>query len=280
MQQLGPSQFARVRRLLPPRRDAGHLAFAHALLDGALPGRVFVDDRSGPRSALLCPESGFYLATGLAHRELADQTIATLQARWLTRLQESRVVVATNDGWASTLRTLLPSEEGRIEFHHNGSRQDRPDLPSGYRIEPLTEASAAAFGSGIDPWVVRTMGGPESFAARSFGAVVLSEDGSLASACVACAIGGGEAEIEIGTDPRHRRRGLAIVAGAAFVAECAARSLVPAWTCDATNEPSIRCAARLGFTPFRTAAVFPLSPLLIRADDGWRLANAFDGNAL
>ncbi len=279
MHQLEPSQFARTRRLIPPARHAGHLAFAHALIDGTLPGRVFADDLPAPRSALFCPDNGFFLATGVPNAAFAEQVIAALQADWLTSLQESRLVVATNDGWTAALRTLLPVEEGRIEFHFSGTGSSAPTLPPGYRLEPLSAASAAAFGSGIDPWVVRTMGGPETFAARSFGAVVLAGGGSLASACVACAIGGGEAEIEIGTDPRHRRRGLAAVAGAAFIAACAERGLVPAWTCDATNEASIRCAARLGFARFREATVFPLSPLVIRTSNGWQLANALADGA-
>jgi len=277
--QLEFAQFSRARRLIPSDRDAGHLAFAHAVIDGTLPARVFVDDPHAPRSALFCPDSGFYLATGIANSDLADQVIAVLQADWLTRLQEVRVLVATNVGWAAALRDLLPVEEGRTEFRHGGVAPPLPAVPPGYRLEPLGTASAAAFGLGIDPWVVRTMGGPEAFAARSFGAVVLADDGALASACVACAIGGGEAEIEIGTDPRHRRRGLATVAGAAFIAACVERGLTPAWTCAVTNEASIRSAARLGFVPFRTAAVFPLSPLLMRTRRGWEPADAIAGDS-
>ncbi len=280
MRQLESSEHARARPVIPSSRGAGHLAFAHGLIEGALPGRVFVDDQEAPRSALFCPDNGFYLATGVANAAFADEVIAVLQADWLARLQESRLLVATDGGWAAVLRTLLPVEEGRLEFHHEGGVPVMPELPAGYRLEPLTEASAAVFGSGIDPWVVRTMGGPAAFARSSFGTVILADDGTLASACVACGVGGGEAEIEIGTDPRHRRRGLAAAAGAAFISACVERGLVPAWTCSATNEASIRCAMRLGFAPFRTAPVFPLSPLLIRMHGGWRLANAIgEGSA-
>ncbi len=272
--QLESSRFARARGLIPSPHVAGHLAFAHALVEGGLPGRVFVDDRDDPRSALFCLENGFCLATGIADAALADQVIRALQSDWLTSLQEQRLLVATSDGWTAPLRELLPVEERRIEFRRAGVQPPAPTLPPGYRLEPLSAEAAAAFGSGIDPWVVRTMGGPGAFTHRSFGAVVWADDGSVAAACVACAIGGGEAEIEIGTDPRHRQRGLAVAAGAAFIVACRERGLVPAWTCSATNEPSARSAARLGFLPFRTASVFPLSPLLIPALDGWRLANA------
>ncbi len=273
MHQLEPARLARARPLIPPAHEAGHTTFAHAIIEGFLPGRVFVDEAGAPRSAFFCADDGFLLATGEANAAFADAAIAALQADYLGGLQEARSLVATTAAWADVLRAIIPGQAARLEFHHRGVRAPVPPLPAGYRLEPVSIEAARRFGEGIDPWVVRTLGGPGEFAAKSFGAVVRADGGALAAACLACAIGGGEAEIEIGTDPRHRKRGLAVVAGAAFIAACRERGLAPAWTCDATNVPSLRTAKRLGFEPFREAAVFPLSPQLIRAKGGgWELA--------
>lgn len=259
----------RVRDLIPPARAAGHTAFAHAVLDGWLPGMVFVDKAGHPGSALICPENGFLIAVGRADAAMAHEAFAVLQ-RELLRVQcEDRLVVATTVEWDQALARMLPARGVRKEFQFRPAGDAGPPLPPGYRLEPVSERTAHLFGNGIDPWVVRTLGGPAAFAERSFGTVVLDDAGGLASACVACGIGGGEAEIEIGTAPWHRRRGLAQVAAHGFIVQSRARSLEPAWTCAADNSASVATALRLGFVFTRDVGVFSLDPRLVRRGDRW-----------
>ena len=263
----------RVRALIPSAAEAGHTAFAHAVLDGWLAGSVFADHAGAPTAALVCPDNGFFLAVGRPHAALAHEAFAVLQAELVERLTEERLVVATTAGWDGILRALLPQRTTRKEFHLSSRSVPGPApvLPPGYRLEAVTERTACLFGDGIDPWVVRTLGGPAAFAARSFGTVVLAADGSLAAACVACGVGGGEAEIEIGTAPWHRRRGLALMAAHGFMKQARDRGLEPAWTCAADNAPSVATALRLGFVVSRAVGVFPLDPRLVRRGDSWQL---------
>ena len=59
----------------------------------------------------------------------------------------------------------------------------------------------------------------------------------------------GALEIEIGTHPDFRRRGLAAACGAGFILAALEKGLSPHW--DAMNEESCRLALRLGFGPAR-----------------------------
>lgn len=62
--------------------------------------------------------------------------------------------------------------------------------------------------------------------------------------CKSVFTGAGEVEISISTAPGYRRKGLARLAGAAFLQACLARGLKPVWP---DNEPSVALAHGLGF---------------------------------
>jgi RimJ/RimL family protein N-acetyltransferase len=270
MPELHPAGYASVRPLVPPSHDAGHMTFAHAVLDGTLPARVFVDDVAAPRTALICPDCGFFLALGAPSAGFVDALVPELARDSVDRPNEASLIVASTPAWEAALDGVLRTKERRNEYHYEPRGTSAPRLSGGLRLEPIDEGIARQFGFGIDPWVIRTWGGPAGFVARSFGLAVMAGD-ELAAICAACALGGGEAEIEIATDPRYRRRGLAVAAGEAFIAECSRRGLVPAWTCASRNEPSVRSAARLGFVQFRDVACYPLRPYLERINGRWEI---------
>jgi RimJ/RimL family protein N-acetyltransferase len=268
MEELEPSQHERIRRLVPPREDAGHMTFVHALLDGRMSGRVLVDDPRTPRTALVLHGSGFLFAIGAPDPGAVGGAVPELLARE-ARL-ESPALWATSRVWENALDGVFELRTTRKEFvHAPGPRPPatRP-LPPGHRVAPIDEPIAARFGGALDDWVVQAWGGPSALAARSFGYAVLSGDEPV-SFCAACAIGGGEAEVEIGTAPRQRRRGFATHAALAFLAECERRGLEPAWTCAAANQPSDRLARILGFRPVRHVSGYPIRPDMERRNGRW-----------
>ena len=255
LSRLAAGEFERVRPLIPG--GIGHVSFSHAVLDGTMPGQVWVDDPIVSRTAIVMSDADFCLAYGEPRAGLVREALPAMLA---ASAAEKPELWATSDGWADALAFIGPRRY-RNEFHFDGlpATATRRDLPPGYRLAALTAALAASFASaGVDPWVVRIWGGPERFAAEAFGWAVLTDDGRLASFCTTCSIGGGEAEIEIGTADGHRRRGLAAVAGARFIESCIEGSLRPAWTCASNNAGSNRLAELLGFRFTRKIAGYPL----------------------
>jgi RimJ/RimL family protein N-acetyltransferase len=267
MEELDPSQHERIRSLVPAREDAGHMTFVHALIDGRMPGRILVDDRAAPRTALALHGSGFLFAIGAPDRDAVRRAVPELLARE-ARL-ESPALWATTRLWENTLDGVFELRTTRREFAHASSvpPETRP-LPTGHRVVAIDQRIAARFGGTLDDWVVKAWGGAAAMAERSFGFAVMAGD-EVVSFCAACAIGGGEAEIEIGTAPRQRRRGLATQAALAFIAECERRGLVPAWTCASANQPSDRLARRLGFRPLRHVSGYPIRPDMEQRNGRW-----------
>lgn len=249
--------------LLPSHHQAGHMAFVHSIINGSLPGEIVGDDATAPRSAIACNANGFWHTLG----EPVAAALDWLGARRTQPFAEPTSLWTTTPAWAELLRPAFEGSAWRIEFHARADLPAVPPLPPGFVLAPLDADIAARFfegtgpEDGVDPWVVRTFGGPERFAEQSFGFAVLAGS-RVAAFCCACAIGGHagavEAEIEVGTDARYRQQGLATIAAAAFLAETRRRGLIPGWTCAADNAASERLARRLGFVPFRRIEGFVL----------------------
>jgi GNAT superfamily N-acetyltransferase len=255
MKEIRPSSFAAIRSLVPNPGVAGHMAFVHAVLDGEMPGFVLCDRAEAPRSAIAGNLTGFWFALGEAEPAFAAAAVPTLAAR--RPPAEPTALWCTTPAWERILDSYFASKQYRNEFHppRPGTTPSPAPAP-GIEIRPLDLAAAREIehGGALDPWVCRAWGGAPEFARRSFGSVAW-QHGRVVSFCVACAIQrGGEAEIEVGTDPEVRRQGLAQLVGQAFIRRCEELGLVPAWTCASTNEPSDRLARRLGFEAARVIA--------------------------
>lgn len=85
-----------------------------------------------------------------------------------------------------------------------------------------------------------------SFSQNALGVIALERETPV-SGCGAYLHAPGALEIEIGTRPDQRRKGLATACGAKFILSCLERGLLPHW--DAMNEESRRLAEKLGFGP-------------------------------
>ena len=270
MGELPPSDYPRLLPLVPRHEDAGHMAFVHAVIERRMPGRVLVDDRAAPRAALVLTASGFHFAIGRPDGALVDASVPEVLAR--EGRIESAAIWATSRAWESELDPLFEARATRKEFKRDGLRDPvsvRP-LPGDCRLAPLDAAMAARLGDTVDDWLVRAWGGVTGFVEHAFGVAVLRGE-EIASFCAACAIGDGEAEVEVGTAPRRRRQGLATHAALAFFADCHRRGLRPAWTCGSGNRPSDHLARRLGFRPVRYVVGYPLRPGMERHDGRWVL---------
>ncbi|MCK9520204.1 MAG: GNAT family N-acetyltransferase, partial [Dehalococcoidia bacterium] len=231
MHLLDPTGFARVAPLVPPHTQAGHMAFAWALLEGRQSGHVWVDDANRPRSAIVCNDCEFWFVLGEPRPDL----VAGVMPELLRRLPTNNTALwCTSPEWETALAPLFAQTSHRKEFHFEPEKAEitRVALPPRLRLAPIDAAIAARFKEPyLDPWVARVAwGDPEQMAAKSFGWAVMDGDRPV-SFCAACAIGGPrgavEAEIEIITDADYRGRDLATAAALAFFASCRERGMVP-----------------------------------------------------
>ncbi|MFN8470828.1 MAG: GNAT family N-acetyltransferase [Anaerolineae bacterium] len=260
MHLLTPPDYERVSPVLTRRETESHMALVYAVLEGTMPGKVFVDDASEIRTLLVCNLTGFWFVFGEPTPAFFD-FVPELMDVHLN--DEPTALFATSRAWETALDAHFSRKITRLGFHFS-PRADAPPLdyrsrvPEAFRLVALDPTLAARLGAdGMDPWIVRSWGGPQAFGSRVFG-FALVDGARLLSFCTACGIGGGEAEIEIGTAPEFEGRGLATIVGAAFVEDALSRGLTPAWTCDSRNLGSLAVARKLGFVPSEAMAGYTL----------------------
>jgi RimJ/RimL family protein N-acetyltransferase len=259
-------------RALPLLRRAeirSHLALAHSVFEGRQAGRIFADEAAAPRTILVAPASGFCFLFGEADGGSVERFLPEFLARHLPGQPE---LYGASAAWTARLDLLFERRVVRTGFELASetamAAEGAAPLPAGFTLVPLTARLREAWQEGLDPWIWRIWGGPEGFEARSFGFAVMAES-TIASFCAACGIGGGEAEIEVGTVPEYRGQGLATAAARAFMQECRRRGLRPAWSCGIRNAPSDAVARKLGFVAIEEVTGYPLSSQMAFVGGRW-----------
>ncbi|MBW3623875.1 MAG: GNAT family N-acetyltransferase [Armatimonadetes bacterium] len=253
------NEFGKVPPLIERSEIVSLLPLPYAVLEGRQEGRVWVDDPHAPRTALITSISGFHFVFG----EVSNVS------RILQILSEDPfefyALFASSSAWRAALNESMTERDQRFGFHSPpGGTGGWPDwrerIPEGYALEPLDERLMEKWYEGLDPWVFGIWGGPEAFARSSFGYGLLHQ-GRYVSFTAGGAIGNGEVELEVGTDPDYRGRGLAMLTGSAIIERCRADGLRPAWSCHARNAASLRLAQKLGFE--RCETIYGFAPCVL-----------------
>ncbi len=218
-----------------------------AALSGRQPGRLFVDDPRRPKAALLCRTYGFYPA-GDPHSSVLRAFIAGAPAE--AAVFDTLYGYMVADAWREALLhdhgddlTVI----GREAFHFpDKASTPGVECPVDVRLMPLDAALAKRVDDELGQMIGAFWGGYEAFAAGGFGTCALI-DGAIAGVAYAIAVSDRTANIDIETAVPFRRRGLATLTAAAFIAASRERGLTPTWGCDTANAPSAALAHRLGF---------------------------------
>ena len=124
-------------------------------------------------------------------------------------------------------------------------------LPEGYILTPFTPAifEAHPFGQGGN------YAGFEDFSERGAGATVLY-NGQVVAAASSFLTFEDQVELDLFTDPGHRKRGLADYCTAEMMRRCSRKGLTIHW--DAQNRMSAELAKGHGFRPLTEYAVYCL----------------------
>ncbi len=234
IRRLPSASYASVERLF----DAFDFQQAHfgSVLDGSLPGRVFVsgdaDGGNGPASACIMPDEGFLYLGGRPSASFIEALSGVLHEGSATECIEAFWM---HEGWAALVTALSP--DGKSAIMNRRLYRLSPDSPL------RTAGSAAA-----DPRVVVEWK-PGFLSAR------VELDGRVASECRGL-VRQGHAEIDIETEESCRRQGLGRRVAQAFIAACVMRGVEPQWNCWDFREESCALAEALGLGLLREHRVF------------------------
>ena len=252
--ELAQADYERVRPLF--RALQFHLTSA-AVLDGNCPGRVFVDDPAGPRTAFMFSPEGCYLAGSPENDAFNSGLNEAIFARGILG-QEVRALffVCHPESWHRQLAVVLdprmPIEMLRRHYVCRELQYDwRATVPSGFAVQRIEEALLTrprlSIPEHVRGWMANNWGSTADFLHRGFGFATIHDE-EVVSWSLADCVSGDACEIGIHTLPAFRRRGLAAVTAAAAVDYALSHGFsMVGWHCPEDNLGSISTAEKVGF---------------------------------
>lgn len=224
-----------------------------SVLEGRQPGRVFADEAHCPSAAVILADYS-YIGGQTAPPGLVNEVAGLLLTEVFQRT-EHVLLYALSEVWMTALRThfafLQPQVFDRTRFVFDPGRYRelhagwRDRIPAGFSLRRIDAETV-----GLLDGIAYLWGSTDNFLRGGFGfAAFRQHEGreDFASSAHAVFVGGGYAEIGIGTREEFQRRGLATAVGCAFIDHCLENGLYPEWTC-MFNEASEKLAYRIGYT--------------------------------
>ncbi|NCF68497.1 MAG: GNAT family N-acetyltransferase [Chloroflexi bacterium] len=232
-----------------------------AAIEGNNPGRIFVDNKIQPSTALALTVEGYHLAgvhnnptTNTALRRLLKERIFTGQI--FVNGDWSMSLSIYPQTWESKLPDLVPTHEiEKLDRYHylcHAVQFDwRSHIPAGYSVRRVDRAlpEAPALTEALRGWIDidEIWGTVDNFLDKAVSICILHGD-QIVSWCTPDCVAGDRIDVGIITDPAHRRRGLATIAVAATVEQCLDQGFsAVGWHCNAGNIPSWKTAEKVGF---------------------------------
>lgn len=228
-----------------------------AILDGAIQGRILVDDPTRPTAAFIqdVTEGNTFLGGALT-------TAVVREAFAILRPYQDLVICLWPD---STLASVLPAgpdyEGMAIDFTERSPTIDLNRLaaiPAGYHIRRIDAELARAI-EGFDYYV--TMYGSLERAIQNMIGYCLMHGETIACEAEAGPLTRGVAEMGVETAAAHRGKGLAMVTAAYVIRECEALGYRAFWNAAQQNAASVALARRLGFQTEQPFSVLAWSAL-------------------
>ena len=258
MHELTPDRYGQIRALFQAPADQ---PFCTAVLAGLHPGRVFVDEASRPRTALVTRDDPWCFLAGDPDRNAFNRALN--RAIW----DRGGVVPDTSmllftchpPDWQGNLATVFaprpPIEACRRRYVCREMRYNwRSELPAGLTLQPMDGSLLRRPDLCTPDEVVQTIRRWRSLATsepRDFGFVAIQErsggTAEVVSWATVDAVVEGVGDAGLFTQERYRRRGLATLTSAAALEYGLAQDLAEInWTCAEDNTGSIRTAEKLG----------------------------------
>ena len=219
-----------------------------AVLAGATPGRIWVDNRESPRVGFAVTPEGEYLNGDASHRAC----FASLR-RIIPR---NAYLTVHPESWPSVLGEVWSNSVARKHSrrHFTFRKQRLPNwrerISDGFELVRVDRALLNRTELKNYAEVVGRIGewhSIEYFMRNGFGFCVLHKN-AIVSRCIADCRIDDKCEIGVGTDIDYRRRGLAVVTVSAAVEHCLAHGIRHiGWHCLSSNAGSIAVARKTGF---------------------------------
>lgn len=234
-----------VRKKLVPMFEKIDSTIVLSYLQGHM-GTAWVDNLENPTVAQITVGIFVFFA-GNPNTKEAEEL--------LHNLPDFTLAIVDSDEWKNRIETVhngATEKFQRYSFKKNPEHLDRKylqnllsKLPEGYEIKRIDKniAKAPSFHELSEDFVSQ-FESIDDFINRGIGYAILHE-GQVVSAATSFSIYDGGIEIEIASQPNHRRKGLATIVASALIIDCLDSGKYPSW--DGANSESVELAKKLGY---------------------------------
>ena len=260
MIELNPSEFQSV---LPLLVDSRQQVIPFTICQGINPGRIFIDQKENPQIVMIWTTVGYYFLFGdpssISDLESISQILTQVFIPASQATGETGfILIPSSPSWKAMIPMLLPDREvieiyrlpHDLDFNSFQRKADwRLQIPTGFHFQSIDESIALKIG------VLASWSSMEDFLTNGIG-YALMKDEEVASTCVSVFSSSQKVEMDVHTDEKFRRQGLADSICSAFIEKCIQSGKLPNWECFWDNEPSVNLAKKLGFIAQKEYPVF------------------------
>ena len=233
-------------------------SMVRSCLQGMMGGKIYVTDPEAPHAAMAFI-ADFVFFAGEPDRELASFKpegfigFVPPDERWSALIEQC---------WPDVPPVTRYAIKKDTKFDRNKLEAIVSSLPAEYELRRIDgELYHACLAKKQFEHNVMHFTSEDEFLELGRGFAVL-KDGEIVSAASSYTVSRDSIEIQIATEERHRRRGLAGAAGGALILSCMDDGLYPSW--DAANPDSVHLAERLGYEFSREYHVYWLGKVFDR----------------
>jgi RimJ/RimL family protein N-acetyltransferase len=256
--QLDQTQFGRTSALFTG--IAAYQLSGASVIDGSMPGNIWVDDVESPQSGYMESPEGMFLAGEPGNRAFN----CALNEYFRTNLFDVADAITSvwltyyPPGWGDKLMGLLYPRDllicpRRHYVCHQLAVDWRARLPEGFSVRRIDADLLAhdqlTIPDHVNDWVMDNWRSVENYMAHGFGfCTIHDQEKRIVSWSLADCVHGEGCEIGIQTLPEYRRRGLATITAAAAVDHALTNGYAwVGWHCNDDNLGSRGVAEHVGF---------------------------------
>ena len=229
-----------------------------SVIDGNVAGQIYADSCTNPKTALIILEDMFFISGEKnalfcmeVYKLLTEVIFPSMDEKYFDfYCMTTELQTEIEDIFAAKItgRPIRKTFEYCDEAFKNRMNWQAL-LPEGFAMEPIDAAFALKYKYDKEFW---------HYSTKRFG-MALTKENEVVSECIACFVGGGQAEISVDTKEPFRNQGFTSITSTAFIEQCYSMKLMPNWGCWDFREASIALAKKLGFIEKSSTVVFGLT---------------------
>jgi RimJ/RimL family protein N-acetyltransferase len=258
MIELRAGAFARAKPVFQGLED--HLAVV-ALLEGAVPGRIFVDDAARPGAALAWIQQRFYLAGSgrdpKVNEALHQLFVDVIYPESIAAGRALFVLAYDDEYWGPVIEGIVLKDKRRLRVERqyyalNVGQGPHPSvIPAGFALRAVDEALLhETHLENLDALIEEMCSerpSKEAFLRDSFGLCAIHEN-KIAGWCLSEYNVAHRCEVGIATLDPYQRQGLATAMASAFIEQARSKGVRHiGWHCYTDNIASAATALKAGF---------------------------------